>query len=540
MDMRAARKTPELPNAPRTGGPVERFLEPGRPIVTKTDLKGCITYANPAFVALSGFEREELIGANHNIVRHADMPPAAFADLWRTVGAGLPWRGIVKNRAKNGDYYWVDAYVTPLTRNGERIGYMSVRTPPTAAARTQAEALYRDVQRGVASVPATAGPGGMPLSALTAGGFAMVCMLALVAALIDGPLKFMLLAAMVVAAVAGWFLIRRSILEPLQTIQGVFGRIAEGQLRNETPATGCREVQAVGTGLRSMQVSLRALIGDVVASADGTAKEAAQLHAAARRLQEGSRQQAEEVASSASAMQQLAVSVGEIAAATDNSAEQARGAQQITVEGQENMRTAAASTARVVDAVDENRRMLDALSGSVAKIGDVASSISQIAKRTNLLALNAAIEAARAGEQGRGFAVVAGEVTELAGQTQCSTDDIVRLIAEIAERNAQVADAMNVLMAGVDDSVKTITAVAGELELLSRANDAVATNSDDVRHMLHQQEQASSEVANIMQRMSSITDTNLTTVGGVEEAAAALEVTARELQLLVAHFESRL
>ena len=89
----------------------EYRVDPKQPIVTRTDLKGVITYANPAFVALSGFSEKELIGHSHNVVRHPDMPPEAFDDLWQTLKAGSPWQGIVKNRTKDGGFYWVDAYV---------------------------------------------------------------------------------------------------------------------------------------------------------------------------------------------------------------------------------------------------------------------------------------------------------------------------------------------------------------------------------------------------------------------------------------------
>lgn len=75
--------------------------------VTKTDTKGIINYVNDSFVEISGFSRKELLGHNHNMVRHLDMPEWAFSDLWQTVKAGYPWNGIVKNRAKNGDHYWV-------------------------------------------------------------------------------------------------------------------------------------------------------------------------------------------------------------------------------------------------------------------------------------------------------------------------------------------------------------------------------------------------------------------------------------------------
>ena len=92
----------------------EVLLDPDTTIISTTDLKGQITYVNEEFIQISGFEKDELIGKSHNIVRHPDMPPEAFADLWETIKSGKPWRGLVKNRCKNGDYYWVDAFVTQI------------------------------------------------------------------------------------------------------------------------------------------------------------------------------------------------------------------------------------------------------------------------------------------------------------------------------------------------------------------------------------------------------------------------------------------
>ena len=114
--------------------------------VTKTDSKGIITYASDAFVAVSGFSRAELLGANHNIIRHPDMPEWAFADLWLTLKDGHPWRGIVKNRARNGDHYWVKANISPILNDGVVVGYLSLRKKPTRADVAAAEALYRSAQ----------------------------------------------------------------------------------------------------------------------------------------------------------------------------------------------------------------------------------------------------------------------------------------------------------------------------------------------------------------------------------------------------------
>ena len=120
----------------------EVSFPPNAYLVSRTDLKGMITYANEAFVEISGFSRDELIGSSHNLVRHPDMPEAAFRDLWATVKAGLPWRGMVKNRCKNGDFYWVEAFVVPLKKDGRITGYQSVRTPAAREKRVAAEMAY--------------------------------------------------------------------------------------------------------------------------------------------------------------------------------------------------------------------------------------------------------------------------------------------------------------------------------------------------------------------------------------------------------------
>jgi PAS domain S-box-containing protein len=120
----------------------EYVLDESTMIVSKTDLKGKLTYFNEQFVEASGFSEEELIGQPHNIVRHPDMPVEAFEDLWATLKAGKPWTGAVKNRRKNGDYYWVLASTTPLWEKGGVTGYISIRTMLPAEQRKQAEHVY--------------------------------------------------------------------------------------------------------------------------------------------------------------------------------------------------------------------------------------------------------------------------------------------------------------------------------------------------------------------------------------------------------------
>jgi len=124
---------------------VERPYPDGEVIVSMTDAKGIITYANSTFVEMSGYSEKELIGTNHNIVRHPDMPPAAFEDLWNTIKAGKPWSGVVKNRCKNGDHYWVHAHVAAIYQEGHLTGYVSMRNKPTRGQVEGAEELYRAI-----------------------------------------------------------------------------------------------------------------------------------------------------------------------------------------------------------------------------------------------------------------------------------------------------------------------------------------------------------------------------------------------------------
>ncbi|WP_252732893.1 PAS domain-containing protein, partial [Paraglaciecola chathamensis] len=131
-----------------SGNEREVMVEVGEELVSTTDTQGIIQYVNDHFCRVSGFTREELIGQHHNIVRHPDMPKAAFADMWGKLKSNQAWRGAVKNRCNGGGYYWVDAFVTPLFENGQLVGYQSVRTQLIAPYKSKAEQLYPRLNKG--------------------------------------------------------------------------------------------------------------------------------------------------------------------------------------------------------------------------------------------------------------------------------------------------------------------------------------------------------------------------------------------------------
>ncbi|MDD5228551.1 MAG: methyl-accepting chemotaxis protein [Methylococcales bacterium] len=126
-------------------------------IVSKTDLKGVITFINDDFIRIGGYSKKELIGAPHNILRHPDMPKAAFADLWKTLKMGNSWTGIVKNQTKDGGFYWVRANIMPLHENGRTVGYLSVRNKPSANEISSAAKLYREMLAGRSNIKLDAG-----------------------------------------------------------------------------------------------------------------------------------------------------------------------------------------------------------------------------------------------------------------------------------------------------------------------------------------------------------------------------------------------
>lgn len=117
-------------------------------LVSTTDKRGVITYANEAFCQVAGFSLEELVGQNHSVVRHPDMPKAAFKDLWDHLKNEQPWRGAVKNKCKDGRYYWVDAYVTPIYQDGTLTGYQSVRTQLKPEYKENANKIYTKLNNG--------------------------------------------------------------------------------------------------------------------------------------------------------------------------------------------------------------------------------------------------------------------------------------------------------------------------------------------------------------------------------------------------------
>ena len=456
-------------NLPITG--IEYQLNPHQSIVSKTDRKGLITYVNPCFVEVSGFAIEELIGKPHNLVRHPDMPPEAFADLWSSLKAGRPWTGMVKNRRKNGDFYWVLANVTPLMEAGQVCGYMSVRTCPTRAQIDGAAALYRQFRAGDADhltiVDGAARRAGwrgrlqalrdVSLTRRLAATFGSVAVLLGAVMLASGPTWRGAAALLALfATLLGWRSLHQAVVAPMQAAIAAAAALAGGDLAVAPPCTASGDMGQLLCGLRQVTLNLRAIIGDVRVGA-------AAIDVASHEIADGNADLADRTVSQAASVEQTAASMAQFAVTIGQNADSARQADQLVVQ-------ASQIAGRGGESVSQVGLTMGQISASAKRIVDIIGIIDGIAFQTNILALNAAVEAARAGEQGRGFAVVAGEVRNLAQRSASAAKEIKQLIdasvQKVGDGNRLVEEA-GATMGNVVTSVHEAAVIMGAISRAS-------------------------------------------------------------------------
>ena len=443
-----------------------------------------ITYANPAFCLVSGFSLDKLVGKNHNLVRHPDIPPLAFKELWANLKQGNPWYGVVKNRCKNGDFYWVDAYVTPIFQDNEIVGYQSVRTCPSDARKLKAEAVYKKINAG--KNPATTSQPVIHSKLLT---------LALIAPLLSGLAVYLLpqyswlwLSIIPLLALAiTWFS-----LSPLRQLQQLSLKIINNPTAQKIFTQRRDETAPIELGFYAYRAQIRTILG------------------------------------------RMSASIREIDHNITTKSEYLDTSSEVCTSAYKNIASTAESIQQVCTELHETSKEVNKLSQASEEVDRIMQQIAGISEQTNLLALNAAIEAARAGEARRGFAVVADEVRELAARTHSSTEDTHTTLEQIRITVKRVVSQMDqnessISRSQVLDAMTSFTSI-------EQAFSGIADREIQVATAVSQQRNVAEEID---LRISSINQQALTTLEEAKLACDALEelnVQSRELESTIQAF----
>lgn len=419
----------------------EYVLEEGDVLISKTDSQSHILYANQAFIDASGFSYEELYSSPHNIVRHPDMPEVVFQDMWQDLQAGKYWSGLVKNRRKNGDHYWVRANVVPIREGNKVTGFCSIRIKPNRQEVAHAEEVYRDireqgrryeVKHGVAYrrsvrrlIPLNVNSMRVKSVLSAIAGFGLFSSFGIAAFITLNQLAPQSSADM---AFLGIGLVGGSFIGAWQLFNGLRHRrfmyktndfalqLAAGNLEATIPRMGKREMDDTLGTMNFMRRSLEALIGDLN-------QRVTRIRPAVESISGGNDAMASRLEQQASAVQQTAASAEEISSTVAQSAENATQASNASVGNVNEVDHTSQIMAKLARAMEDITQHADNMAG-------IVSTIDTIAFQTNILALNASVEAARAGEHGRGFAVVAEEVRKLASQSAEAAKQVQSLIDE--------------------------------------------------------------------------------------------------------------
>lgn len=518
----------------RTPTPVtqtEYVLQADETAVSRTDLSGNITYVNQTFVHASGFSEEELLGASQNAVYHPEMPAEVLADFWNTLKGGKAWTGLIRNRRKNGDYYWVEANASPVIENHKVVGFASICTKPLRAQVQAAEKAYRSLKAGDKNIQIREGQvvsrasllhlrfiKGLSLKALltlasvSVGGlFALIGVLAWLSMENPALIDWLIAIAAVGVPFAAVFgvLSYRSVVLPLVRAGEHIDCMSSGDLTRRIEAYGAKELAQLMESLRVLQINTKLLVGQIQESTE-------LVNTGAREIAHGNADLSSRTESQASSLEETASSMEELTSTVKQGAEGARHAHQLV-----------SSTVDIAvnggEVVEQVISTMGSIKESSRKIADIIGVIDGIAFQTNILALNAAVEAARAGEQGRGFAVVAAEVRNLAQRSAGAAKEIKTLIGDSVEK-VEMGRKL------VDEAGEAMGDIVTSVQLVAEIISGTATASLEQSAGIEQINQA-------VGQMDTMTQQNAALVEQAASAAESLQNQAVKLARLVGAFK---